>query len=78
MNKFKRGQTVKFKGDGTSYKVIRHYSTDNGFKYDILSFNGKHLILAMPEEVLTDTDEKFPQGMEDEVIRLGKKKKDKA
>ena len=77
-NKFKFQQIVTFKDDKEKYKIVRAYQTDTGYKYDVLSLDGKRFIIAMPQEKLTDNDLsfEFPKGMEEELIRLGKKKKD--
>ena len=99
MNKFKREEVVTFQGDNEKYKIVRFYTTDSGYKYDIISLDGKRYILAMPQEVLQDTysikstvidpeaanlpkwrkdkDESFPEGMDAEVVRLGKKSRKK-
>lgn len=100
MNKFKREEIVTFQGDNEKYKIIRFYNTDSGYKYDVLSLDGKRFIIAMPQEVLTDTyeirstvidpeaadlpkwrkndQESFPEGMDSEVVRLGKKTRKKS
>ncbi len=99
MNKFKKEQVVTFQGDNEKYKIVRFYTTDSGYKYDVLSIDGKRFVIAMPENVLTDTyeikstiidpeaanlpkwrkdkDESFPEGMDAEVVRLGKKARKK-
>lgn len=95
MNKFKRDQQVRFKGNDEIYRIIRHYETDTGWKYDVITLNGRTVVLAMPENVLQSIymeiteimvdpeaanlpkyqkNEQFPEGMEDELVRLGKKK----
>ncbi len=73
--KFKLGQAVVFKGSEKPYNIIQVYNTQDGYKYDLLSFNGKERYESISGDCLELPN--FPKGMDKELVRLGKKKKAK-
>lgn len=50
--KFRRNQKVRFKEDSVIYIVIHGYKTEEGYKYDLLSYDGKVRIHSITEDCL--------------------------
>ena len=60
MNKFKANQIVTFVNDFQKFRVVRVYKTESGYKYDVISLDGKNFVIAMPENVLEHEFDKLP------------------